>query len=54
MGGLLKLSLEAEHTPSTHILAIKPNLILKELGKCRLCDLDKKNIDFGKQVAILI
>lgn len=48
MAGLLKLGLEVEHITSTHIPAIRPHLILKEFGKCQLCDLEEENMDFGK------
>lgn len=51
LGDLLKLDLEVEHITSTHILVIRPYLVVREPGKCRLSAMEK-NVDFCEQIAI--
>lgn len=48
MGVLLKLDLEVKHITSTHILIIRPRLIVRELGKCYLSAVKTENMDFGE------
>lgn len=54
MGGLLKLGLEVEFFTFTHIPAIKPPLILKEVGKCPLCNLEKRTWILVKRKLLLM
>ena len=46
MGGLSMLDLE--HIASTHILVIRPHLIVRGIGKCQLSATEEVSMDFGK------